>query len=188
MAFDGFMWFLKPENGAPPVQGETMDTFFKSIDGQKAFELKSFTLDVENPTSIGSAGGGAGTGKAKLNPFKVTKWTDNCSPSLFATCCCGGHYGSAKIWVRKAGAATGGGASTAGLVYLKFTFNMVFVSNIEWSGDSGDELPGETVTFAYGSMTMEYTPQSSGGGARTANVQTWNQVTNDNSPDVPEGF
>lgn len=183
MAFDGFMWFEDPQNGAPPVQGETMDSYFKQ---KYAFELKSFTVDVENPTSIGSAGGGAGVGRAKLNPFKITKWTDNCSPTLFKTCCCGGNYGKATIWVRKAGAVKG--EAGTGLVYLKFTFTDVAVESIEWSGDSGDELPGESLTLSYAVMKMEYTPQASGGSQRTTNLQVWNQVTNSDTEDVPDGM
>jgi type VI secretion system secreted protein Hcp len=182
MAFDGFCWFDSPQNGAPGVEGESLDATYSK---NKAFELKSFSLDVENPTSIGSAGGGAGTGKAKLNPFKVTKWTDNCSPSLFRTCCCGGHYKKAYIVVRKAGQA-GAKGKGAGTEYIRFTFTMVFVTNIEWSGDSGDELPGETVTFAYGAMKMEYWPQKAGGGQGTVNQQVHNQVTNSPDDNVPE--
>jgi type VI secretion system secreted protein Hcp len=182
MAFDGFCWFIEPQNGAPGVEGETLDATYSTY---KAFELKSFSLDVENPTSIGSAGGGAGTGKAKLNPFKVTKWTDNCSPSLFRTCCCGGHHKKAIIVVRKAGTA-GTKTKAHGTEYIRFTFTMVFVSNIEWSGDSGDELPGETVTFAYGALKMEYWPQKSGGGKGTVNQQVHNQVTNSPDDNVPD--
>jgi len=185
MAFDGFMWFVGPQNGAPEVQGETTDKFYKTK-GKGAFELKSFSLDCENPTSIGSAGAGAGTGKAKLNPFKVSKWTDNCSPSLFKTCCIGGHYSEAHIAIRKAGSAPTAGATGAGTEYLHYTFRLVFVSNIEWSGDSGDELPGENVTFAYGSMQMDYWAQTTGGGKGTLNSQIWNQTTNDDNPDVAD--
>jgi type VI secretion system secreted protein Hcp len=187
MAFDGFMWFEDGQNGAPPVKGETLDKFYTQ---KKAFELKSFSLDVENPASISSAGGGAGTGKAKLNPFKVTKWTDNCSPSLFKTCVVGGHYKTCHISIRKAGSSGSAAATGTGTEYIHFTFKMVFVSNIEWAGDSGDELPGETVTFAYGSMKMQYWPQASGGAKGTLNEQIWNQVTNQGDSeadlDVPD--
>lgn len=183
MAFDGFMWFDGPQNGAPAVKGETLDSYFRQ---KNAFEIKSFSLDVENPASIGSAGGGAGTGRAKLNPFKVSKWTDNCSPSLFKTCCCGGHYKEAHISIRKAGSSGSAATTGTGTEYLHFTFKMVFVTNIEWSGDSGDELPSENVTFAYGSMKMQYWPQASGGGKGTVNEQIWNQVTNTADEAVPD--
>jgi len=184
MAFDGFMWFVGPKNGAVKVEGETLD---KSYAPLGAFSIKSFSVDVENPTSIGSSGGGAGTGKAKLNPFKVSKWTDNCSPSLLKTCCMGGHYQQAHIVVRKAGTYDEKDKTkAAGLEYLHFIFYMVYVSQLEWSGESEDELPGENVTFAYGALTMQYTPQSSEGGKRAVNTQEWNQVNNSSDIKIAE--
>jgi type VI protein secretion system component Hcp len=43
-------------------------------------QLRDFT--VENPT-IGSSSGGAGAGKAVLQPFTITKTVDTASPSFF---------------------------------------------------------------------------------------------------------
>jgi type VI secretion system secreted protein Hcp len=179
MAFDAFMYFT---GGAVPVQGETLDSDFSK---QKAFELKSFKIEVKNPSSLGSAGGGAGTGKCSFEPFEVTKATDNCSPSLFKTCATGTHYPTATIAIRNAG---GGGATKTGAPYLTYVFNCVFVNSVSWSGSSGDDLPEETVQFAYGSVTVTYTPQQSSGQQKTGqpNIQTWNQVTNSDSPVVPD--
>ena len=54
MPFDGFMWIPKGgSRNAPAVEGETQDPYYAS---KKAFSIKSFSLDVENQTSIGSAG------------------------------------------------------------------------------------------------------------------------------------
>ena len=47
----------------------------------KAFEIKDFSFGVENPTTIGSATGGAGAGKIKLNELTIKKTTDTASPS-----------------------------------------------------------------------------------------------------------
>ena len=44
-------------------------------------QLRDFT--VENPTTIGSSSGGAGAGKAVLQPFTITKTVDTASPSFF---------------------------------------------------------------------------------------------------------
>jgi len=182
MAFDGFMWFSGPKHGAEDIHGETLDKQFQPM---KAFNIKSFTLDVENPCSIGSAGGGAGLGKAKLNPFKVSKWTDACSPRLFTTCVKGGHYDEACIAVRKSGESTDKGT---GLEYLRFIFKMVFVTNIEWSGESEDELPGENLQFAYGAMTIRYTPQSKEGGKKAPIAALWNQVHHTGDSDHIKDF
>jgi len=179
MAFDAF---LQITGGAIAVQGETLDTTFSKLK-PPAFEIKSFKIEVKNPTSMGSSGGGAGTGKCQLEPFEVGKTTDNCSPSLFKTCATGQHYDSAILSIRKAG---GAGASTTGIVYLRYTFNCVFVNSVSWSGSSGDDLPEETVQFAYGSVTIEYWPQSSKGAQSTVNSQTWNQVTNTDTATVPD--
>jgi hypothetical protein len=41
--------------------------------GKHAFEIKDFSFGVENPTTIGSATGGAGTGKISFNEFNIKK-------------------------------------------------------------------------------------------------------------------
>src|SRR5262249_18521011 len=100
MPFDAFMYIV---GGAVPVRGETLDPDFAKVSGTSGFEIKGFKVDVENPTSLGSSSGGGGTGKAALKPFEVTKFTDNCSPSLFKSCCTGQHYPKAVLSLRKAG-------------------------------------------------------------------------------------
>jgi type VI secretion system secreted protein Hcp len=182
MPFDSFMYIVGGDG--VPVRGETLDKDFASIDGTTGFEIKSFKVDVENPHSLGSSGGGAGTGKASLKPFEVTKVTDNCSPSLFKSCTTGTHYQKAVIALRKAGGQAG---KKSGSVYLRFTFQMVFVNSVSWNGSSGDDLPEETVQFAYATIKVEYFPQQKAGTMNpTANEQLWNQVTNTDDPDVPE--
>jgi type VI secretion system secreted protein Hcp len=177
LAFDAFLYIT---GGQIAVEGETLDSDFSK---KKAFEIKSFKIEVKNPTSMGSSGGGAGTGKCTLEPFEVTKVTDNCSPSMFKTCATGQHYTSATLSVRKAG---GGGKSKSGGVYLVYTFYCVFVNSVSWSGSSGDDLPEETVQFAFGAVQVDYTPQKADGTAGTVNSQIWNQVTNTDTTTVPE--
>lgn len=183
MAFDAFCYIVGGDAAGIKVVGETLDSKFKSIEGTSAFEIKGFKVEVKNPTSLGSAGGGAGTGKCALEPFEVTKVTDNCSPSLFKCCATGQHYKKAVIALRKAGS---GGASKTGEPYLEYTFNMVFVNSISWSGSSGDDLPEEVVQFAYGSVTINYWPQKATGGRGTVNTACWNQVNNSDTPAVDD--
>lgn len=99
MAVDAFIWFESPGVGGVPM-GETLD---KTYQPKNAFEIKDFSFGVENPTTIGSATGGAGAGKIKFNEFTIKKTTDQASPLFFKNCCTGSHYATVTIEMRKAG-------------------------------------------------------------------------------------
>jgi type VI secretion system Hcp family effector len=139
-----------------------------------AFEIKDFSFGVENPTTIGSATGGAGSGKIKFNEFTIKKTSDTASPFFFKNCCAGAHYKTVYIDMRKAG----GAAEGAGKRFLRFRFETVFTTKIEWSGP-GDEGPEEQITFVYGKLGVVYWPQEQTGEMlQTAKIAGWNQVTN----------
>ena len=165
---------IQPASGNPPIAGEPiLDQYVKStFPNAVAIEIRSFSFDVENPVTIGSATGGAGTGKLKLNPFVVTKAVDRLSSSLFTMEATGGHLGRMQLMLRKAG------GTTPAKPYLQFGFDMVWVSKIEWSGSEGDDTPQETVTFAYGGLGIGYYPQKADGTLDAAVRATWSQVTN----------
>jgi type VI protein secretion system component Hcp len=46
--------------------------------------------------------------------------------------------------------------------YLRYTFETVFVTKINWGG-SGDDIPSEHVTFQFGQVAIKYQPQTQGG-------------------------
>jgi type VI secretion system secreted protein Hcp len=170
MAVDAFIWFEKAGVGNPP-EGETLDDTYKK---NKAFEIKDFSFGVENPTTIGSATGGAGAGKIKFNEFTIKKTTDQASPLFFKNCCAGVHYGSVTIAMRKAG----GDPNLTGKEFLRFKFDTVFTTKIDWSGP-GDEGPEESITFVYGKLGVKYTPQQASGQAGSdQKLSGWDQVTN----------
>src|SRR5262249_46992986 len=131
---------------------------------------------VENPTTIGSTTGAAGTGKAKLNAIKFTKGVDSATPTLFQALTMGAHFTTVKLYVRKAG--------ITGYSYLTYVFSMVFVTNIDASSSTGDD-PEEKVELAYGAMQVSYLPASANGVQDKAIAGTWNQVTNTSSLVVP---
>jgi type VI secretion system secreted protein Hcp len=122
------------------------------------FEIKDFSFGVENPTTIGSAAGGGGAGKVKFNEFTIKKTTDSASPAFFKNTVTGAHYKTVKLEMRKAG----GDSQSSGQVFLKYTFGTVFTTKIDWSGP-GDEGPEESITFVYGKLSVEYTPQNPDG-------------------------
>lgn len=166
MAFDAFFQLFF--NGTP-VNGESIDkTFGGSI------ELSEFSFGAENSVSISSATGGAGAGKATFKEFSIKKLTDTSSVSLFTNLCQGAHY-TARISIRKSGAAAG----ASGAVYLSFEFDVLMVKSIDWSGSSGDDVPTESVVFMYGAMSLTYQRQLSGGQlASDTYSNAWSAQTN----------
>jgi len=188
MACDNFLFFgtwaagtgtlesakaLDSVGGAIEIKGETLDTEHKF-----ALEVKEFSFGLENPTTIGSMSGGAGAGKAKFNEFNVKKNVDAASPKLFLACGMGCHFPTITLTVRKAGGQK--------LNYLSYTFKMVFVTKIDWSGGAGEEAPDEDVTFVYGAMKIVYTPQDAKGNPARPVDMSWSQVTNQPTLDVPD--
>jgi type VI secretion system Hcp family effector len=171
MAVDAFIWFESPGVGEVPA-GETQDATY-SKKGGGAFEIKDFNFGVENPTTIGSASKGAGSGKVKFNEFVIKKTTDQASPTFFKNCCIGSHYATVTIEMRKAG----GTAGAAGTPYLRFKFGTVFTTKITWSGP-GEEAPEEEITFVYGQFGVQYLQQTETGAKGATPMAGWDQVQN----------
>src|SRR5438445_1011307 len=90
-AVDAFIWF-------EGVQGPSKDPAHAG-----AFEIKDFSFGVENPTTIGSATGGAGAGKVKFNEFTIKKTTDSASPLLRQASSSHRRFAQVKVQVRKPG-------------------------------------------------------------------------------------
>ena len=164
MAIDAFIWF---KGGNPPANGETTD---KTYSGKKAFEIHSFSFGGNNPVTIGSQSGGAGAGKVTLSPFSIMKVTDAASPALFANCCNGSHFDEMHVVLRKAGGSA--------IEFLKYDFTEVFVESIQWGGSRGDDSPTESVSFAYGTVAVTYSPQTTKGGAGTPITANWDLTQN----------
>jgi len=135
---------------APPVVGSA-----QFGDGS-VFEIRDFSFGVENPTTIGSATGGAGAGKVKFNEFTIKKTIDKASPAFFRACATGSHYAKVTITVRKSGGDT------------TFDFGTVFVSGIKWVPADGPANSLEEITFLAGSMKV----------TADGSVSCWDQVLN----------
>ena len=131
MAVDAFITFENVSVGSVP----------------EAFEIKDFSFGVENPTTIGSATGGAGAGKIKFNEFTIKK--------------------TSTVSMRRTG------REAASREFLRFKFDTVFTTKIDWSGP-GDEGLAESITFVYGKLGIRFTPDS----GSKAVAAGWDQVTN----------
>jgi len=180
-ANDNFVWFPDAAKGgllgsgaAPQPKGESKDKWFSP---KGAFECKNISFSIEMAQSSGSATSGSAVGKAKLNPIKIEKDVDTASCPLFNAMCCGAHFPSLMLAVRKTGGVN--------LVYLQYIFRQVFVTEIGWDGGGGEENPKESITFAYGAMGMQYIQQKSDGSAGTTQAALWSQLTNKTTLDIP---
>lgn len=160
MAFDTYLL----------LQNVTGEAVRKGFEGWIAIE--SFTMGAMNPATIGSATGGAGAGKVSLSPISLIKKTDKASPILFQNCCSGVHSPTATIALNKAGGA-------AAVKYLQYDLKEVFIESISWSGSSGgDDTPTESVSLAYGSINVTYTPQKVDGTPDAAVIAGWDVKAN----------
>jgi type VI secretion system secreted protein Hcp len=160
MAFDSF---LKLDT----ITGESTDSNFAGC-----MEIFSFSLGAANPVTISSSAGGAGGGKASLSGFNFMKKTDSASPALYQACVTGAHLATGTVSLRKAGGTA--------LVYLTYGFKVIFVDSIQWSGSQGgDDTPMESVSLAFGTLTVDYQPQDSTGKPKGGAVHGgWNVQTN----------
>lgn len=160
MAFDAF---LKLDG----LDGESVRAGF-----EKWIEIYSFSLGASNPTNIGTGGEGAGAGKVSISSFNLMKKTDSTSPNMFQKCCGGSHYPKGSVWLNKAG-------GDKSISYLKYEFTEVFVESIQWSGASGgDDTPAESVSLAFGSVNVTYTPQKADGTPGSAVIAGWSVKKN----------
>ena len=161
MAFDAF---LKLDT----IKGESKDSKHAG-----EMEIYSFSFGAQNSTTIGSASGGAGGGRASFAAFSFMKKTDSASPLLFQACCQGTHIATGGLTLRKSG-------GDAPVEYLKWKFAEVFVESIQWSGSSGgDDSPMESVSFVYGQQTIDYQPQGAKGTAEGGAIHGgWDVTTN----------
>jgi len=164
MAFDTYMLI----DEAAVVKGEATAAGLKPPTGW--FEIFSFSWGASNPTTIGTGATGLAAGKVSVSSFNIMKKSENASPLLFAACCAGQHYKTAKVVMRKATGTAGGQA-----VFLEYDFADVMVESVQWSGSSGgDDTPTESVSFAFATVTIQYFMQDTVKGTMTAgNTASW---------------
>ncbi len=198
MAFDAYMVFT--DHAGTPIKGESQVTWSDSsplgsgIQGGNLFEIDDFNFDIEQVLNIGSQSSGAGAGKVTFNPFNITRKTDRASPIFFSMCCAGTHFKEVFLLLRRAGgsgatvANAQGTAMTSGYTFLKFSFGLVAVKTISWSGSDGDESPKEEVAFEYGALKAEYIQQGADGqpmvGDPGQTVGSWVRVNNTSNFDA----
>ena len=156
MSFDTYM-------DIAGVEGEsTADGFEKKI------EIYSFSWGAANPTTVSPGSGGLSGGRVSVSSFNVMKKTEKSSAKLFAACCQGMHFDTAKISMRK---ATGTGGQD---VFLTYLFTDVMIESIQWSGSTGgDDTPTESLSLAFAKVEIEYKTQDDKGKLAVAGQASW---------------
>ena len=178
MAVDAFMWFNGVHGDVSSIAGETTDAYIEANCSsvgtvKKPFNVKEYSFDVENLSTLSSTSGGAGGGKANFNPVSVTKEVDIASTPLFQCAAIGTHIDECYLVMRKAG----GNVKTL-KPYLTFVFKFVFITGVNWS-ISGDEPIAESITFMYGALKIQYWKQKNDGSLISPPFPAmWNRVNN----------
>lgn len=138
------------------VKGDSTDPKHSS-----AFEIKDWSFEVTNKSTIGSATEGAGGGKATFGEFTITKKTDKTSPLFFRTAVAGQHFKRVVIALTKP-------VKRLHVDYLRFAFATVFVTKVTFS--SGDDpAPQEQITFSFAKAVASF-PATHGSSTPTVTV------------------
>jgi len=132
------------------IEGESLDSSHTN-----EIEVLSWRWDVAQHSNMHSGSGG-GSGKATVDDFYFTHYTDKASPNLLSYCLSGKHIGKIVFVIRKAGGDP--------LEYLTITFTDVIITSVDMTGSSEDESrPCEQVRFSFSAVTQDYVMQNSDG-------------------------
>ena len=137
--------------------------YFLALDGLKGdsldanhkgwFEISGFDFDLGNTSSIGSATGGAGTGKLILSPLTLTLDSNTGLAPLLTMAATGATLNGATLV----------GVNAAGQQVYQLDLANVSITNVEHHADSStDDAP--TLSLRYGQIELEtFTPDGTGG-------------------------
>ena len=159
------------------IDGVQGDAAVQNMPGY--INVGSFSWGAENKLTLGSAAGGAGTGKAAFEQLTIEKVVDATSPALFQRMATAAPIKSMELVIRKSGGASGAAP------YLRYHFQTAFVTATNVAGASGDDASKETVKFAFGAVSQEFRGQSQTGAPLAPVFSGWNAMKNLNIPGYP---
>jgi len=105
--------------------------------------------------------------------FSVTKAIDAATPALFLACCEGMHYPKATLALVRQGATRGPAPA-----FMVYEFRKLYVVDQEWDGNSGDDVPRETVSFVAEEIKLRYLQQDHQGNTSGTFEASWSFVAN----------
>jgi type VI secretion system secreted protein Hcp len=137
-----------------------VDAFLKldGIDGESTDDKHKDEIVIESwsfgaTQTLSSAGAGRASGKSCLSDISMVKYVDKASPLLLSAAVLGQHIPTAVMKVRKGGKEQQD--------YLIVTMKDVLVSSVSQSG--AGELPMESLSLNFSSLTLSYKPQKADG-------------------------
>jgi type VI protein secretion system component Hcp/Ca2+-binding RTX toxin-like protein len=130
------------------VKGDSLNSTYRGW-----FEVSGFDFDLTHPANIGSATGGAGTGKLTFSPFALTLDSNTALAPLLRLAATGATLNGATLV----------GVNDAGQQVYHLDLANVSVTNVEHHADSGTDA-APTLTLRYGQIELEtFTPDGTGG-------------------------
>jgi type VI secretion system secreted protein Hcp len=151
-------YFLKIDG----IPGESTDDKHKG-----EIVLTSFSLGETNPSTIGSATGGAGAGKVSFHDFTFTTKFSKASPKLMLACATGQHIPNALMTARK---------RRGGFEFLFVKMSTVLVNSVQTEGV--DDVPTESISFVFGAIKVDYKEQKNNGSIGATTSFAWNLIGN----------
>lgn len=132
------------------IEGESLDAIHKN-----EIEVLSWRWAGSQHSNMHSGSGG-GAGKATVEDFMFTHYTDKASPNLLSYCLTGKHIKNIAFVIRKAGGDP--------LEYMTIKFTDVIITRVGMAGSVEDESrPREEVTFSFTKVTQDYVMQNAEG-------------------------
>lgn len=114
--------------------------------------VMSFSWGASQTTSV-SGSGGSGAGKASLADLSIMKNYDVASGPMYKALLLGTHIATGVLTAVKSGGD--------GSPFLTISLGEVFITSVQVSGSS--EVPMESVSFSYNTISTEYAQQDETG-------------------------
>ena len=135
------------------VPGEAQDADFAG-----AIEVLSWTWGASSRGD--QAGGTAVRAAADVRHFSFEHQADSATAGLWSRCVTNVLIPNATLTQRRAG-------GSSAQRFLEIKFKQVRIVDVALAMAGANQIPRETVSFAFESVTMDYTPQSRQGGAQS---------------------
>jgi type VI protein secretion system component Hcp len=150
-----------PPGVAPADQPNSLDASLTLQGISQSIPVQSFSWSATNTATIGSAGGGAGAGKAKFGDLTLVIPENDVLPTLFVKLATGAHFATGALSYTVAGGTA------------KLNFDTIFLTSVQLDGADHGPMPVVHLTLEFGAISLTETP--TGGTAVTGG---WDQVLN----------